>query len=49
VVPARAGWAGAIQPAEPGSLGSRLFLDADGALLVLEPGGRRREIVSPCP
>jgi hypothetical protein len=47
VVPARAGWGGATRPAEPGSLGSRLFLDADGALFALEPGGRRRAIVSP--
>jgi hypothetical protein len=31
---------------EPGSLGSRLFTDSNGALIALEPDGRRRVIVS---
>jgi hypothetical protein len=36
---------GSGQLPEPGSLASRLFTDLSGALIALEPDGRRREIV----
>lgn len=36
----------AVPEPEPGSLASRLFTDDGGALLALEPDGRRREIVA---
>jgi len=41
-----AGAQGQGAQAEPGSLASRLFTNEDGALVALEPGGRRRVILA---
>ena len=46
LLPAGSGHAGAGASPEPGSLASRLFTDFGGALIALEPDGRRREIVA---
>ena len=46
ILPAGPRHGGPASQPEPGSLASRLFTDLEGALIVLEPGGRRREIVA---
>ena len=45
LLPAGTRYGGGVAP-EAGSLGSRLFTGSQGALILLEPDGRRREIVS---
>jgi hypothetical protein len=44
LLPAFSPWA---SQAEPGSFASRLFSDLAGGLVILEPDGRRREVVAP--